>query len=117
MDRWWYRFQLEIGGRWQLLPDRNTSWRQWFFSPYWGLTLVGQRLDKPRQQLPEGVIGKGGLDSDDNGIDPVTNILITRWISRCFWLRAGCRLLGLDIGIGLFYRKKYSLLTAPGAPK
>lgn len=107
IDRLRDRFQIEIGGRWQLMPGKHESWRQWAFDPFFGLTRIGQELGpNPRAKLPQdGPELRFLLDSVEDGIDEATKLRKTRWISRVFWLRFGCRLLGLDIGFGLYWRK------------
>jgi hypothetical protein len=107
-DRFRDRFQIEIGGRWQLMPGRNESWRQWAFDPFFGVTRIGQEISpNPRRHLPDdGPDLRFMLDERDDGIDEATGLRKRTWISRIFWLRFGCRVLGLDLGFGVYLRRR-----------
>lgn len=65
------------------------------FDPFATLVLPGQALKSPRTQLPN--FGRGYVENDA----PTD----TGWISRCFLASAAIRILGVDIGVGIFYRK------------
>lgn len=101
------RIQIEIGGRWQLVPDRNTTWRQWIFDPFCGAIWPGKTI-KGRSELPDGE-GFGGLEITSNN----------EFRSLVWWFRCGVRLLGLDIGMGIFVRSQESIakLEKHGKPK
>lgn len=97
------RFQIEIGGRWQLMPAENMTWRQWAFDPFAGLTVPGQILKDPRMQLPK---IRHWVEQINDGIDAETGLRKYHWTSRAFWLRFGVRLFGLDVGFAVAWRKK-----------
>jgi hypothetical protein len=97
------RFQVEIGGGWQLLPSDGVTWREWAFDPFFGLTLPGQILKNPRTQVPK---IQHWVDEIGEGRDPKTGMKNFHWVSRAFWLRFGIRVLGLDIGFSAAWRKK-----------
>lgn len=101
---WYKRFQIEIGGRWQAVPDRNTTFRQWLFDPFCGYTYPG-KIIKDRQELPDGEVF-GGLEILGNN----------EYRALVWWLRFGIRVLGLDIGAGVFIRSRESVakLTKQG---
>lgn len=107
-DRIRDRFQIEIGIRFDLVPQSRDSWLQWAFSPSFGLTRVGQVLEpgRIRQQVPEGTL-QVSVDCEDLDRDPETNLMRSRWTSRCFWLRGAIRILGVDLGAGIFWRRKF----------
>jgi hypothetical protein len=116
-DRLRDRLQFEIGGRWQMVPGRRESWRQWFFDPFFGLTRIGQRIYHPlRGALPEGPEMRFLFDILDDGIDDATKLKKSIYISRVFWLRGGCRFLGLDIGFGIYFRRPIHITPAPVSP-
>lgn len=120
-DRWQDRFQFEIGVSWTLVPRRGNTWRQWLFDPEWGLTVVGQKflpMTNGRTQLPDGFEIKTMVDTvdDGKGIDPATNLKNWWFISRVFWLRGSIRILGLDVGAGIYWRKRYSPTSNGGQP-
>lgn len=109
IDRWWYRFQIEVGIRFQLCPSDavNSSWRRHLFDPFGNFVLIGDILANPRTQLPK--FGQGYVDdvsppwerppNEPNALRPRSI-----WKSRCLWISGGVRLLGFEIGLGLFYR-------------
>ena len=107
-DRWRDRIQFQIALRFDLAPSKQDTWLQWAFSPTAGITRIGEELKNPHRQLPEGW-GQGYLDKEENdlGPDPVTGLNRWSWTSRCFWLRGAIRILGVDLGAGVFYRKRY----------
>jgi len=108
-DRWRDRLQLQIGLRFDLMPSKHDTWWQWAFSPTCGLTRVGQVLEngRVRQQLPD-TFGRGYVDMIDHEKDPITGLRQTTMISRCFWLHGAIRILGFDLGAGIFYRKRFT---------
>lgn len=102
-DPLYQRLQLEFGLNFRLLPsDDAPTWRKWAFDPFFGVTLIGQQMINPRAALPK--LGQGFVD--ELPMQPLNGMKQWNWVSRCFWLRFGCRILGIDIGFGLFYRKR-----------
>ena len=89
------RVQFEMGVRFDLMPPGSIGWKKWAFDPFFGLTLPGQVLTNPRSQLPK--IEHWAEDASTGEKDPITGLKVWRWISRAFWLRAGVRVLRLDI--------------------
>lgn len=96
------RLQFEIGIRFDLMPPGSIGWRKWAFDPFCGLTLPGQVLKNPRAQLPK---IQHWVDSEEIS-EPGEYPKRWKWTSRALWLRAGCRILGFDIGFGLAWRKR-----------
>lgn len=94
---WYKRFQVEIGGRWQAVPDRNTTFREWLFSPFVKFTYPG-KCPVTRADIPEGEVF-GGIESRADG----------KFESLILWMSCGIRVLGLDVGIGVFFRPKRSV--------
>lgn len=99
------RLQFQIGLRFDMFPPDNVSWKRWAFDPHFQMTRIGQQLTNPRTQLPE--LDKGSVEELilDPQINPVTGLKKWCWISRCFWLTGAIRILGFDLGLGVFYRK------------
>ena len=102
---WKKRFQVEIGGRWQAVPDRNTTFREWVFSPFAGLTYPG-KIIKGRQEVPDGEVF-GGLEILGNN----------EYRALVWWFRCGIRVLGLDVGVGVFVRSQESVNKLLGEKK
>lgn len=99
------RFQIQFQMDWQMFPAGEMTWWEWLFDPFGGLTLPGQTLSEPYTQLPN--IHRWG--EAITTIDPDTgDVTALHWVSRAFWLRGGCRILGLDVGFGIAWRKKVS---------
>lgn len=96
------RFQAGFGANWYLLPTKGMSWREWVFDPFFGVTRIGQAIANPRAQLPD---IQWFVDEVGEGRDPETGMKNWHWISRCFWLRFGVRVLGVDIGFSMWYRR------------
>jgi hypothetical protein len=96
------RLQFEMGIRFDLMPPAGCGWKKWVFDPFFGLTLPGQVLTNPRNQVPK---IQHWVDGEDI-TEPGDQLKRWRWTSRAFWLRAGCRLLGVDIGFALAWRRK-----------
>ena len=78
-----------------MLPDKNTTWRKWFFDPFAGLTKPGDIIEYPAQFPPD--IGPHFADHDNPD---------KKMRAKFFWARCGVRILGLDFGLGVFYRLK-----------
>jgi hypothetical protein len=97
--RWWQRFQVEVGGRWQMMPSRDMSPKEWLWSPFAGYVYPG-KIIKGRQDLPEGEI-YGGLEGNGTDAEP--------WRSLVWWVRFGIRICGLDVGMGVFVRSQKSV--------
>lgn len=91
------RVQLEIGVRWQMVPDRHTTWKKWAFDPYWGAVWPG-KIIRGRQDLPEGEVF-GGLEITDKN----------EYRALVWWVSGAIRVLGLDVGLGVFVRSKESV--------
>lgn len=91
------RVQVEIGGRWQLVPGRSDTWREWAFDPFFGYTYPG-KIIKGRQELPDGETF-GGLEILGNN----------QYRALVWWLRFGIRVFGLDVGLGIFVRSQASV--------
>lgn len=98
--KWHERFQFEIGGQWQLVKSRDMTWREWLFSPSFGMTRIGQEITT-RYQLPEST--QYGVDtlSVGEGTD-------RKYYSNVFWIHGAIRILGLDIGLSIFWRRSES---------
>lgn len=94
---WYKRFQIEIGGRWQAVPDRNTTILQWIFDPFCGFTYPG-KIIKGRQEVPD--------EERFGGLEILGN---NQYRALVWWLRFGIRLLGLDVGFGVFVRSRESV--------
>jgi hypothetical protein len=103
--RWWQRFQLEVGVNWKMVPSRDLTWKTWAFDPFFNLTWPG-KTPVTRADLPEGEIF-GGLESVGEGKD-------LKFFSLVWWCGFGIRLLGLDVGVGLFYRTSASVAKLEG---
>ena len=88
------RFQFQIGIRFDLMPNKAIPFKEWFWSPHFVLTRIGDKITS-RLQMPED-IGSFFADHDEN-----KNIL-----SRFFWTSAAIRILGFDIGAGFLYLNK-----------
>lgn len=99
------RLQFQIGLRFDMFPPDNVGWKKWAFDPHFLLTRIGQVLVNPRSQLPE--MGKGYVDERilSTERDPETGLIVRCWISRCLWMSGAIRILGFDLGFGVFYRK------------
>jgi hypothetical protein len=109
-DRFRDRFNIQLGVWWQLMPAKDDTWLQWLFSPSFGVTRMGQvfqPFSNARQQLPEGPSLACLVDSVEDGIDPATGLKRWWFVSRVFWVRGALRVLGLDVGFGLYLRKRY----------
>lgn len=102
---WYRRIQFEVGINFRLMPDNRTSWRQHLIDPFLNFVWIGKRLENPRVELPTPFSG-ACVDREDGPRDDPTGLRTSIWTSRCFWLGFGCRILGLDIGVGIFYRKQ-----------
>lgn len=99
----WRRFQIEIGGRWQMLPDGRTSWRQWLFSPGCNLVWPGKEIN-PLKDWPEGHERRDQMDIvAEEERDPVTNLRRSHWFARYFWATCYLRILGLDLGAAVIW--------------
>jgi hypothetical protein len=90
---WYRRIQFEIGGRWQMFPDRNTTLRKWVFDPFYNLTTPGTIITGTNQ-FPQDI---GAFWSDDTNPDKKLR-------AKFLWFSCGIRVLGLDFGFGIFYR-------------
>ena len=84
----WQRFQFEIGGRWQLFPAEMT-WRKWAFDPEFGVTRVGQEITS-RHRLPD-------------PFHRFVEVEGSRFLSKVLWVHGALRVLGLDVGVALFF--------------
>jgi hypothetical protein len=100
--KWYQRFQVEIGGRWQLFPSSDITWKQWLFDPFFNLVWPGKIIN-PRADLPDGSLF-GGFEIAANN----------EYKSLVYWLGTGIRVLGLDLGIGIFIRSKQSIAKLEG---
>lgn len=94
---WWRRLQIQVIVEWRLMPG-DLTFREWLFSPVaslifpgWEVRYKNQVLDmyKDAQQVPEGKDLPWGA--------PVKHI------SRIFWARVALRILGFDIGAGVYF--------------
>lgn len=94
--KWYNRFQFEIGCGFRLFASRDVTWRQWLFDPCFGVTLFNQEITS-RYQLPE---------STNYGVDTFSVGGSKEYYSNVFWIHGAIRILGLDTGIGIFYRRK-----------
>ena len=99
--KWYQRFQIEIGGRWQLFPDQNTSWRQWAFSPGCNLVWPGKEINLAKD-WPDGTKRQSQLDIVDEPWDGV-GLKKTHYFARYFWATCYLRLLGLDLGAAVIW--------------
>jgi hypothetical protein len=99
--KWYERFQIEIGISWKMVRNRDmSSWKEWAFSPSFGMTVPGQEI-KNRWQLPES--SSWGVDTISVGEQD------KKYISSVLWVHGALRVLGLDIGAGVFWRKQQKL--------
>lgn len=94
---WYQRFQVEVGGRWQAVPDSQTTWKQWLFDPFYRFTYPG-KFPVTRADFPDFPLHGSINFRDDKQME-----------SLIYWASAGCRVLGLDLGAGVFYRPKRSV--------
>lgn len=87
--KWYKRFCLQALIDYSLLPGKLTL-KEWLFSPFFKLVFPGQEVTSLKQ-VPEDYTREGLIQGAD------------KLYSRYFWLAAGIRALGLDIGFGVFY--------------
>lgn len=105
-DRWRDRIQFEIGIRFDMVPASSMTWRQWAFEPMVNFVRVGDVLPNPRANLPK--FGPGFVDEiGGDERDPETGLRKFIWVSRCFWMSGAIRILGFDLGVGIFYRQRF----------
>jgi hypothetical protein len=119
-DRIRDRFNIQLGLQWQLMPAKEDSWLQWAFSPSFGVTRMGQKFTPfsgARRFLPEGPSLHTMVDEADDGMgkDPATGLKNWWFVSRIFWVHGALRVLGLDLGFGVYLRKRYEPALAAAA--
>jgi hypothetical protein len=87
------RFIVQLQIHWDLFPTKamDSSWSKWAFDPDYGIVKPGDKL--PHRGFMPGTIG---LDQDWDSKTGLT--------SRVYWIHAAIRILGADIGGGIFYR-------------
>jgi hypothetical protein len=85
------RLQVEVGFNWKLLPSGQMTWREWAFDPNGGATLPGQLLNR-KNKPDQTVAAYIDFECPDK-----------KMRSRFFWLHGAIRVLGFDIGGGIFY--------------
>lgn len=104
---WYRRTQIEFGINFKLFPDGGRmSLREHLFDPFFNLAWIGKELKNPRGELPEGQHWYVDCVDQKKDRSPIESLRDYKYYSRCFWLGFGCRILGLDVGVGIFYRKK-----------
>jgi hypothetical protein len=108
--RWWQRFQLEVGFGWKLFPSGLLTWRTWAWDPFFNLVWPGKQ-PVCRADLPDGEVF-GGLEQVP-GSDPKE----FRNQAMIWWLGMGIRVLGLDMGVGMFWRPARSVAKLEGRLK
>lgn len=96
--RWWSRLQIEFGISFKLFPNRDLTWRQWAFDPNGGITYPGQAIDR-RWQLPESTSWEV-----DTTMITYDERKTKRFYSRVLWIHGAIRVLGIDVGAGLYFR-------------
>jgi hypothetical protein len=100
--KWWERFQIQIGFNATTGPNRDITWKKWFWDPNFGVTWPRQEITN-RWQLPE---------STQWGVDTLSVATAenekNKFISLVFWMHGALRILGCDFGIGIFYRTQKS---------
>lgn len=97
---WWHRLQIEVGISFKLFPSGQMTWKQWLFDPVFGITYPGQEI-KNRWQLPESTsyeVDVRSLQTEMPDKGPA------KFASKVLWVHGAVRVLGLDIGAGLFVR-------------
>lgn len=85
------RLQIQIGGTWALVPDGQTTWREWLFSPFANYAWPGRRLKYtavPREMWKPHLIENYDAGEAD---------------ARFWWLTGAIRVLGLDVGAAIFF--------------
>jgi len=89
-NKWWMRVQLEIGLRFDAVPNKtmSNSWKQWAWSPAFGITRVGDPANYAEHREFLQFFNK------DNE-------------AQFFWIHGALRILGVDLGVGFFWRKKW----------
>lgn len=102
-DRFRDRFQVQLGVNWQLMPESHQPWTKWLFDPCLNLVWFGKKLKNPRLELPEGSFGKAFVWNANEGQDARE----PDWRSNVAWFGAALRVLGLDMGFGVYLRRKY----------
>lgn len=103
--RWWERGQVQFGVNWQLFPSSRMTWREWLFSPEFGVTMPGEEITS-RTKLPESTswnVDTRSIQDLSGGKGPA------KFASRVFWLHGAVRVIGLDIGAGIFWRLNSSI--------
>lgn len=93
----WRRFQIEIGGRWQLMPDGQTSWREWAWSPYANVAWPGKLVSYLK--IPREIWSHINLEAYADG----------KAAAKFWWATCALRVLGLDLGLAIFFRPKQVL--------
>lgn len=102
--KWYNRIQFDIGGRWQLLPDKTTTWRQWIISPS-GAVIWPGKVIRGRQDVPECFDLIDAIDIVvDPDRDPDTGLRRSTYLATFYQISGCIRVLGLDIGIALYYQ-------------
>lgn len=95
--KWYQRCQFQIGANFQLFPGQ-LSLKEWLFSPFGNMTKLGQEITS-RNQLPESsswFVDTLSVEHDDK---------TKTFYSNVFWVSAAIRVLGLDVGVGFYYRR------------
>lgn len=89
------RIQLELGIRFDLFPAKNVTYRQWLFDPSFKCVWPGKRV--VYGDTPDGLWGSMAIETRGDTFH-----------ARFWWLGVAIRVLGLDVGFGLYYRKKFN---------
>jgi hypothetical protein len=92
----WQRFQIEIGGRWQLLPNKDLTWAKWAWDPFGSCIWPGKRVTYGA--TPDGCWS--GVWSRAETYDSETRSAQMNF----YWLSGAIRILGLDFGAAILYR-------------
>lgn len=104
--KWWQRFQIQVTINWQLLPAKDLTWKTWAFSLWAIMTLPRQEI-KNRNQLPESAswaVDTYSLVYKEND---------KKFYSNVFWVSVALRILGFDMGAGIFWRQHKAPLDNP----
>lgn len=91
---WWRRWKLQLRIDWTLTFGGDLTLRQWLLSPELVLVWPGKNADLSRR--PESM-------TYVQAYAPKGGILVASY----FWASASLRVLGLDVGVGFFYRKRH----------
>lgn len=87
--KWYKRLQFQFTVDYSMFPG-NMKFKEWLFDPHFLYIVPGQEI-KTLNHVPDGKASAFLIDDGD--------ILHSRYL----WLCSAIRLVGLDIGFGVFY--------------